>query len=90
MLDRVSGRIDWSINVNVLAPGTLAWVFESTMKGAAVDLPAPLGKSAGDEMPLRIEGRDEASPPGTDFDHRVVWPRRAVRRAAEAGRRQCG
>ena len=65
-LDRVSGRIDWSINVNVLAPGTLGWVFESTLKGAAVDLPEPLGKSAGEEMPLRIEGRDEASPPGTD------------------------
>ncbi len=67
ILDRVAGRIDWSINVNVLAPGTLGWVFESTMKGAAVDLPAPLGKSAGEEMPLRIEGRDEASPPGTDL-----------------------
>jgi len=67
VLDRVSGRIDWSINVNVLAPGTLGWVFESTMKGAVVDLPAPLGKSAGEEMPLRIEGRDEVSPPGTDL-----------------------
>ena len=37
------------------------------MKGAAVDLPAPLGKTAGEEMPLRVEGRDDASPPGTDF-----------------------
>ena len=66
-LDRVSGSIDWSLNVNVLAAGTLGWVFESTMKGATVDLPAPLGKTAGEEVPLRIEGRDEASPPGTDF-----------------------
>jgi uncharacterized protein (TIGR02099 family) len=66
-LDRVTGSIDWSVNVNVLAPGTLAWVFESTMKGATVDLPPPLGKTAAEEMPLRIEGRDEASPPGTDF-----------------------
>ncbi len=66
-LDRVSGRIDWSINVNALAPGTLGWVFESTLKGAAVDLPAPLGKTADEEIPLRIEGRDEASPAGTDF-----------------------
>ncbi len=66
-LDRVSGSLDWSMKVDILAPGTLGWVFESNMKGAAVDLPAPLGKTAGDEMPLRIEGRDDASPPGTDF-----------------------
>ena len=66
-LDRVSGSIDWSLDVNVLSPGTLGWVFESTMKGATVDLPAPLGKTAGEEKPLRVEGRDEVSPPGTDF-----------------------
>ena len=66
-LDHVSGSLDWSINVNMGPEGTLGWVFESTMKGAAVDLPAPLGKTVGEEMPLRIEGRDEASPPGTDF-----------------------
>ena len=66
-LDRVSGSIDWSLNVDVLSPGTLGWVFASSMKGAAIDLPAPLGKVAGEEMPLRIEGRDETSPPGTDF-----------------------
>jgi uncharacterized protein (TIGR02099 family) len=66
-LDRVSGTIDWSIDVDALAPGARGWVFQSSMKGAAVDLPAPLGKAAGDEMPLRIEGRDDAGPPGTDF-----------------------
>ncbi len=67
MLDRVSGNLDWSLKVDVLAPGKLAWVFESNLKGAAVDLPAPLGKTAAEEVPLRVEGRDEASPPGTDF-----------------------
>lgn len=66
-LDRVSGTMDWSMKVDVLSPGTLGWVFESNLKGATVDLPAPLGKTAGEEMPLRVEGRDEASPPGTDF-----------------------
>jgi uncharacterized protein YhdP len=66
-LDRVSGSLDWSMKVDILAPGDARLVFESNMKGAAVDLPAPLGKTAGDEMPLRIEGRDDASPPGTDF-----------------------
>jgi hypothetical protein len=29
-LDRVSGSLDWTMNVNVLASGALAWTFEST------------------------------------------------------------
>jgi len=65
-LDRVSGSIDWSMNVNVLAAGTLGWVFESNMKGVSIDLPPPIGKAAADEVPLRIEGRDETTPRGTD------------------------
>ena len=59
--------MDWALKVDVLTPGTLGWVFESSLKGVAIDLPAPLGKVTGEEMPLRIEGRDEVSPPGTDF-----------------------
>ena len=66
-LSRVSGNLDWALNVNVLATGALAWVFESSLKGAAIDLPPPIGKAASEEIALRIEGRDEASPPGTDF-----------------------
>ncbi len=66
-LDRVSGSMDWSMKVDILAPDTIGWVFESNLKGTAVDLPAPLGKTAGEEIPLRIEGGDEVSPPGTDF-----------------------
>ncbi len=66
-LDRVSGNLDWAMTVNVLATGALAWVFESNLKGAAIDLPPPIGKTAAEEIPLRVEGRDEASPPGTDF-----------------------
>jgi uncharacterized protein YhdP len=30
-------------------------------------LPPPIGKTAAEEVPLRVEGRDETSPPGTDF-----------------------
>ena len=66
-LDRVSGSFDWAMNVNLLASGSLNWVFESNLKGAAIDLPPPIGKTAADEIPLRVEGRDEVSPPGTDF-----------------------
>ncbi len=64
-LDRLSGTIDWTIAVNV-RPGALAWVLESPMRGAVVDLPAPLGKTAGDAMPLRIERRGETAPEGED------------------------
>ena len=39
-------------------------------------------------MPLRIEGRDEASPPRNRFHPRRVRPRGAVRRASLAGRRR--
>jgi len=66
-LSRVAGNLDWALNVNVLATGALAWVFESGLKGAAIDLPPPIGKTASEEIALRIEGRDETSPPGTDF-----------------------
>jgi len=65
-LDRVSGGTDWAIAVN-LRPGASGWVLQSSMKGAIVDLPAPLGKAAADAIPLRIERREEAAQAGTDF-----------------------
>lgn len=65
-LDRVSGSTDWTIAVN-LRPGVATWVLQSSMKGAVVDLPAPLGKPAGDTMPLRIERREDAAQPGADL-----------------------
>ena len=66
-LERVSGSLDWAMNVNLLATGAIAWVFESNLKGAVIDLPSPIGKTAAEEIPLRVEGRDETNPPGTDF-----------------------
>lgn len=65
-LDRVSGTVDWTIAGDVRA-GASTWVLESTMKGAIVDLPAPLGKTAADAMALRIERRDDAALAGADF-----------------------
>ncbi len=65
-LDRVSGTADWTVNASV-RPGASSWILESTMKGAAVDLPAPIGKAASDPMPLRIERRDDPLQAGTDF-----------------------
>jgi uncharacterized protein (TIGR02099 family) len=56
-LSRVSGTADWNVNATV-RPGNSSWVLESPLRGAAIDLPAPLGKSAGEAMPLRLERRD--------------------------------
>ncbi|HVN35790.1 MAG TPA: YhdP family protein [Casimicrobiaceae bacterium] len=65
-LDHISGGTDWTLAAS-LRQGRASWVIQSSMKGAAVDLPAPLGKVAGDAMPLRIERREDAAQPGTDF-----------------------
>ena len=64
-LDRLSGVVDWTMTANLSA--TSSWVLESTMKGAVVDLPAPLGKSATEVMPLKIERREDAGQPNNDF-----------------------
>ncbi len=66
-LDRAAGNLDWSMSVSVPAVGAPAWVFESTMEGVVVDLPAPLGKVAGAQMPLRVERRDDAGGQGSEF-----------------------
>ncbi len=64
-LDKVAGGTDWAVAAS-LRQGTLAWTLQSSMKGASVDLPAPLGKAAGESMPLRIERRDDAAQAGAD------------------------
>ena len=38
------------------------WSVESSLKGATIDLPAPLGKTADQSVPLRVERRDAATP----------------------------
>jgi uncharacterized protein (TIGR02099 family) len=65
-LDKVSGSTDWTLAAN-LRQGSASWVVQTSLKGASVDLPAPLGKPAGDAMPLRIERREDAAQPGSDF-----------------------
>ena len=65
-LEKVSGGTDWTLAAN-LRQGASTWVVQSSMKGAGVDLPAPLGKVAGDAMALRVERREGAAQPGTDF-----------------------
>jgi uncharacterized protein YhdP len=54
LLTRFSGTTDWKVAVNG-QPAGLAWVLDSTLKGAVVDLPAPAGKSAAETIVLRVE-----------------------------------
>ncbi len=63
---RVSGTTDWGVVVGV-RPDSSTWVFESTLKGAVIDLPAPLGKAAGDSLPLKVELRDDVVHPDEDL-----------------------
>ena len=55
-MQHISGAADWK--GSVILRKKLADVFlESNLQGVASDLPAPLNKTAADELPLRIERR---------------------------------
>ncbi len=56
VLNRISGSTDWKAVVNAV-PGGMAWVVNSSLKGAVIDLPAPAGKSAGETVELKVERR---------------------------------
>ena len=65
--DRAPHRAsDWSVVVDV-RPEVSTLVLESSLKGAVVDLPGPLGKVAGDAVPLRIELREDGASPDEDI-----------------------
>jgi uncharacterized protein (TIGR02099 family) len=66
LFDRVSGRTDWRLALDA-HDGQVDWTVESSLQGASVDLPSPIGKRAAETVPLRIERRDTAS-----GDDRVV------------------
>ncbi|HEY3177834.1 MAG TPA: YhdP family protein [Casimicrobiaceae bacterium] len=61
LVDRLSGDTDYQVTVNVRPQGA-TWTVESSLKGAAIDLPAPLGKTADQVVALRVERRDAALP----------------------------
>jgi uncharacterized protein (TIGR02099 family) len=53
---RLTGTTDWQLALNV-APDRSNWTLDTTLKGAAVDLPVPAAKLSTEAMPLRIERR---------------------------------
>jgi uncharacterized protein (TIGR02099 family) len=56
LLTRVSGTTDWKFGLNAL-PAGMTWTFESTLKGAGIELPPPVGKIPSDTVALKIERR---------------------------------
>jgi uncharacterized protein (TIGR02099 family) len=56
LLDRVSGSTDWQLALTA-RDGVPAWSIDSTLRGAAIDLPAPLHKAADDTAILHIDRR---------------------------------
>lgn len=59
LLHRMSGAADWTLQSTTQANAT-TWSVESSLRGAAIDLPAPVGKLANDAAALRIERRPVA------------------------------
>jgi len=54
LLDRMSGTTDFQFGL-VTRAGSASWTVDSTLKGMAIDIPAPLGKRAEEATALHIE-----------------------------------
>ncbi len=59
LTDRVSGSAPWSL-VATSRHGVTSWTIVSDLVGVAIDMPAPIGKSAGERAALRVDRRDAA------------------------------
>jgi uncharacterized protein (TIGR02099 family) len=57
MRDRISGTTDWQLAAQSRG-GVSSWVVESSLHGANLELPAPVGKLPAETAPLRIERRE--------------------------------
>ena len=64
--ERMSGSADWTLALD-LRDGGATWVVESPLKGAQIDLPAPLGKPSADSVALRVERKLDPRKPGEDM-----------------------
>ena len=54
LLNRVSGTTEWQLAMQVVNDAT-TWTLDSTLRGAAVDLPQPVGKATADAVPLKVQ-----------------------------------
>ena len=55
--EHVTGTTDWQLTLDS-RDRQLAWIIESSLQGATIDLPAPLRKAAAEKVALRIERRE--------------------------------
>lgn len=62
----ISGSAEWSGDINI-QPQQVNVVIRSDLAGLALDLPEPIGKSAGDKMAFRIEKHQQTSGQDTIF-----------------------
>src|SRR5882672_7810100 len=66
LLRRVSGAAAWQGTLTGARGRPLTLVVQSPLTGVAADLPPPLGKTAAEPMPLRVERVVSPGPPRTD------------------------
>ena len=64
-LARVAGTTEWQATAVATSTAT-TWVVESNLKGATIDLPAPVGKTAAELVPVKVERREVAGKTGED------------------------
>lgn len=84
-LARVSGATDWKLALDARDDDAL-WSLQSTLAGASIDLPAPIGKAAGEARPLRLERRVVAPREDRiDIDYGGIARVLLHRRADDAG-----
>lgn len=86
VLAHVAGTTDWQLGLDV-RDGAVAWTIGSSLAGATVDLPAPIGKQAAATLPLRIVRRaGEAQDDRIDVDYGGI-ARALLHRSAAGGSR---
>ena len=66
LLRRVSGAAAWQGTLTGARGRPLTLIVQSQLAGVAADLPPPLGKTAVEPMPLRVERVVSPGPPRTD------------------------
>jgi len=66
LLRRVSGAAAWQGTLTGARGRPLTLIVQSPLTGVAADLPPPLGKTAAEPMPLRVERVVSPGPPRTD------------------------
>ncbi len=76
LLTRVHGATDWQFH-GVRTGQAMAWTLDSGLKGATIEMPAPVGKTAAEAAPLRLERREVPGKPGEDV--LTIDYRRALR-----------